>query len=172
MARPAHLARFALFAALALASACSDQTPAPRLSAAPPPPQQRPLPPPSPPPPNITDCTPGPFIVFFAWDSTAIMPEAAAILDNALAQYANCGRASVTVAGFADRSGPPRYNVALSRRRAELVLAYFAGHAVDPALMTIRAFGEDPDHLRVKTPDGVQEVQNRRVEITYGPGPD
>ncbi len=30
------------------------------------------------------------------------------------------------------------------------------------------AFGETK--LRVQTADGVREVQNRRVEITYGPG--
>ncbi|MEG3147364.1 OmpA family protein [Sphingomonas sp. RT2P30] len=172
MAGTAHIARLPLIAAALLSSACSHQPPVSRPSALPPPAQQRPLPPPSLLPPTIGDCTPGPFIVFFAWDDTAITPEAAAILDNALAQYANCGRASVRIAGFADRSGPPRYNVVLSLRRAEVVRAYFAGHAVDPTLMTIRAFGEDPAHLRVKTPDGVQQVQNRRVEVTYGPEPD
>ena len=33
-----------------------------------------------------------------------------------------------------------------------------------------QSFGEDRAHLRVETADGVREVQNRRVEITYGPG--
>jgi outer membrane protein OmpA-like peptidoglycan-associated protein len=34
--------------------------------------------------------------------------------------------------------------------------------------MTTQAFGET--HPRVETADGVRELQNRRVEITYGPG--
>ena len=35
-------------------------------------------------------------------------------------------------------------------------------------LMSTEAFGES--RPRVETADGVRELQNRRVEITYGPG--
>jgi outer membrane protein OmpA-like peptidoglycan-associated protein len=41
-------------------------------------------------------------------------------------------------------------------------------HAIPDAVVTEQAFGES--RPRVETADGVREVQNRRVEITYGPG--
>jgi outer membrane protein OmpA-like peptidoglycan-associated protein len=143
-------------------------TPEEPLPPAPPPPPPEPTPPP--PPPQVAPCSPGPFIVFFEWDKSDITPEAASILDNAVAQYASCGNAQVMLAGFADRSGKPTYNVGLSQRRADSVRAYLSSHSIPDANVTTQAFGEDPAHLRVQTADGVREVQNRRVEITYGPG--
>ena len=74
------------------------------------------------------------------------------------------------LAGFADRSGNPKYNVGLSQRRADAVKGYLASHTIPEGVITTAAFGEDPTKLRVQTEDGVREVQNRRVEITYGPG--
>ena len=144
---------------------------APKEVIVPPPPPPPPIvpdqpPPPPPPPPPV--CSPGPFIVFFDWDKSDITPEAASILDNAVGQYANCGNASVMLAGHADRSGSPQYNVGLSQRRADAVKAYMVAHSVPEAVVTEQAFGES--RPRVETADGVREVQNRRVEITYGPG--
>jgi outer membrane protein OmpA-like peptidoglycan-associated protein/opacity protein-like surface antigen len=110
----------------------------------------------------------GPFIVFFDWDKDDITPAAAAILDNAAAAYAQTGRASVTLAGHADRSGSDAYNVGLSQRRANNVRSYLAGRGVPDGSITTEAFGES--RPLVDTADGVREPQNRRVEITYGPG--
>jgi opacity protein-like surface antigen len=110
----------------------------------------------------------GPFIVFFDWDKDEITPAAAAILDNAAAAYAQTGSASVTLAGHADRSGSDAYNVGLSQRRANNVRSYLAGRGVPDGSITTEAFGES--RPLVDTADGVREPQNRRVEITYGPG--
>ena len=145
---------------------------------APPPPPPAPAPapapapePPAPPPaPVAVPCSPGPFIVFFEWDKSDVTPEAAAILDGAVAQYQNCGSAKVMLAGFTDRSGTPKYNLALSQRRNDAVRAYMTAHSIPDGVISTEAFGEDPAHLRVQTADGVREVQNRRVEVTYGPG--
>lgn len=115
-------------------------------------------------------CSPGPFIVFFDHNKSTITPEAASILDNAISAYQNCNNAQVMLAGFADRSGNPKYNIGLSQRRADAVKAYMGAHSIPQNVITTQAFGEDPAHLRVQTADGVREVQNRRVEITYGPG--
>jgi OOP family OmpA-OmpF porin len=142
-------------------------------AAPPPPPVVEPVAPPppaptevvAPPPPPV--CSPGPFIVFFEWDKSDITPEAASILDNAIGQYANCGNAQVMLAGHADRSGSAKYNVGLSQRRADAVKAYLVAHSVADAAISEQAFGESKP--RVDTADGVREVQNRRVEITYGP---
>jgi OOP family OmpA-OmpF porin len=111
---------------------------------------------------------PGPFIVFFDWDKDEITPAAAAILDNAAAGYQQIGSASVVLAGHADRSGSDAYNVGLSQRRANNVRAYLTGRGVPDAAITSEAYGES--RPLVDTADGVREPQNRRVEITFGPG--
>ena len=122
----------------------------------------------APPPPPEVVCSPGPFIVFFEWDKSDITPEAQSILDNAVTQYQSCGNAQVMVAGFTDTSGSAKYNMGLSQRRADSVKAYLSSKSVPDAVISTQAFGKT--HLRVQTADGVREVQNRRVEITYGPG--
>lgn len=130
-----------------------------------------PTPPPPPPPPEpapVVQCQPGPFIVFFEWNKSDITPEAASILDNAVTQYQSCGNAQVMLAGYTDTSGSPKYNVGLSQRRADSVKAYMVSRSIPDGVISTEAFGET--NLRVQTADGVREVQNRRVEITYGPG--
>jgi len=135
----------------------------------PPPPPAEPAPPPAPPaPPPPPVCSPGPFIVFFEWDKSDITPEAGSILDNAVTQYGQCQGAQVMLAGHADRSGTAQYNVGLSQRRADSVRAYLTSRSIPDSAITSQAFGENQP--RVETADGVREVQNRRVEITYGPG--
>ena len=137
------------------------------------PPLPAPLPPTPPAPPTIVEtppvvCSPGPFIVFFEWDKSDITPEAASILDNAVTQYQNCGNAQVMLAGHADKSGTPRYNIGLSERRNASVRSYLEGRGIPGGVISTQAFGESAP--RVETADGVRELQNRRVEITYGPG--
>ena len=140
--------------------------------AAPPPPPVVVVPPPPPvvlplcPPAAVT---PGPFLVFFDWDRSVITPEAAAILDRAADQYAATGQTSVTLAGHADKSGKPDYNVALSQRRADAVKDYMTRKGVAPGVIATEAFGES--RPLVDTADGVREPQNRRVEITFGGAP-
>lgn len=113
-------------------------------------------------------CTPGPYIVFFDWDKSDITPEAASILDNAISNYQNCGNSQVMLAGHADRSGSASYNVGLSQRRADSVKGYLTTRGISDGVISTEAFGES--RPRVETADGVRELQNRRVEITYGPG--
>lgn len=112
-------------------------------------------------------CETGPYIVFFEWDKSDITAEAAAILDNAVSAYAHCGNASVMLAGHADASGQKTYNEGLSQRRNAEVRGYLAGHGIPDDRISSQAFGESS--LRVPTEDGVRELQNRRVEVTYGP---
>jgi outer membrane protein OmpA-like peptidoglycan-associated protein len=113
-------------------------------------------------------CNKGPYIVFFDWNKSDITPEAATILDNAITQYGNCQTVPIMLAGYTDRSGSPKYNLGLSARRNESVQAYLTSHGIPASSITSQAFGEA--NPRVPTADGVRELQNRRVEITYGPG--
>jgi OmpA-OmpF porin, OOP family len=134
----------------------------PPVVIAPPP---RPTPPPMPPKPV---CNTGPFIVFFDFDKSDITPEASNILGNAATAYANCGTARVMLAGHTDTSGSARYNLGLAERRNMAVRSYMTGRGVPASQIGGEAFGESQP--RVPTADGVREAQNRRVEVTYGPG--
>jgi OmpA-OmpF porin, OOP family len=134
----------------------------------PPPPYVAPPAPPPPPPPPAPVCNTGPYIVFFDWDKSNLRPDAASVLDNAVAQYANCGNAKVMLAGHADKSGAATYNVGLSQRRNATVRSYLESRGVAGGAITSEAFGETAP--LVQTADGEREPQNRRVEVTYGPG--
>jgi len=143
------------------------EPPPPAEPPAPPPPPPPPAPPPPPPPPPV--CAPGPYIVYFDWDQSAITPEAASTLDNAISAYnQGCSGQQVMLAGHADRSGSAKYNVGLSQRRADAVRSYMTARGVSDTSITTQAFGET--RPAVATADGVRNDQNRRVEITYGPG--
>lgn len=129
-----------------------------------PPPPPRPVPPP---PPRVV-CNTGPYIVFFDWDKSALLPAATSVLDNAVSQYANCGNARVMLAGHADKSGSDKYNVGLSQRRNAAVRGYLETQGITGGAISTEAFGETAP--LVQTADGVREPQNRRVEVSYGPG--
>lgn len=144
---------------------------APEPVVAPPPPPApvyvAPPPPPPPPPPRAV-CNTGPYIVFFDWDKSNLRPDAASVLDNAVAQYTDCGNAKVMLAGHADKSGTATYNVGLSQRRNSTVRAYLESKGIAGGAIASEAFGETAP--LVQTADGEREPQNRRVEVTYGPG--
>jgi len=119
-------------------------------------------------PPPAPVCETGPYIVFFDWDESVVTAEAATVLDSAVSAYGNCDSVPVMVAGHADRSGGAKYNQGLSERRAASVQVYLTERGIPEESITTQGFGESQN--RVPTADGVRELQNRRVEITYGPG--
>jgi outer membrane protein OmpA-like peptidoglycan-associated protein/opacity protein-like surface antigen len=151
---------------------CPDGSKVPAGQQCPPIPVQTKVCPPNGPTIPVTETCPrievGPFVVFFDWDKDELTPQATAILDNAAAAYATTGNAQVQLAGHADRSGPDDYNIGLSQRRAANVRAYLTGRGIPDGVITSEAFGES--RPLVETADGVREPQNRRVEITFGPG--
>lgn len=106
--------------------------------------------------------------MFFEFDELDITPEAAAVLNSAVTAYGDCGMASVMLAGHTDTVGSDSYNMALAQRRNDSVQMYMTGRGVDASRISTEAFGESD--LRVPTAEGVRELQNRRVEIMYGPG--
>jgi outer membrane protein OmpA-like peptidoglycan-associated protein/opacity protein-like surface antigen len=160
----ADIVTHSLLASLLINFGASEPA-APRI---PPPPPPRAVPPPPPPKPPVVSCNRGPYIVFFDWDKADITPEAATILDSAVAAYGNCTRVPVMLAGFTDRSGSEEYNLGLASRRNNSVTGYLTSRGVPAAAISSEAFGEA--NPRVPTADGVRELQNRRVEIAYGPG--
>jgi outer membrane protein OmpA-like peptidoglycan-associated protein len=69
----------------------------------------------------------------------------------------------VGIIGHSDRAGSDEYNYQLSLRRATAVLEVFIAKGINAQLMKATSHGEN-DPI-VKTPDGVSEPLNRRVEI-------
>ena len=110
----------------------------------------------------------GSFFVFFDWNKADVTADAGATLDNAAAAYQQAGTGTVSLAGLADRSGSSRYNIVLAQRRVDAVKAYLIGKGVPEASIVSLAVGEG--RPPIPTAAGVREPQNRRVEITFGPG--
>ncbi len=136
--------------------------PQPRLEQAPRVAQATP-PAPAPAPLPVAPVAPGPYIVFFMFDKADITPVAAQVLDRAIADFRATGSTSIKLEGFTDRAGSVRYNVDLSRRRADAVSAYLRAKGVAQAAINEEWFGEA--RPRVPTADGVRNDENRRVEI-------
>jgi OmpA-OmpF porin, OOP family len=105
------------------------------------------------------------YLVFFAWNQVDVTPVTMQVLRQVAADYA-AGRVSrVRIAGHADRSGSPDYNLRLSERRARVAAAELVALGVPAEIMEVEWFGET--RPRVPTADGVREAQNRRVEVTF-----
>ena len=148
--------------------------PAPVAQPAPAPapkPVARPKPAPAPAPKPMAKPAPAPkpqvrsFIVFFDWDKSNITPEANRVLRQAADYTRTGGITRITLTGHADRSGPTRYNMRLSLRRANSVKRTLSGLGVAAKNMVVIGRGETQP--LVPTPDGVREAQNRRVEIMF-----
>jgi len=113
--------------------------------------------------PAPTAARPEEFLVFFDFDSSALTPEATAIVKSAADTAKKGGYSRIVVTGHADRAGPAEYNFALSRRRADTVEAELVRLGLPSSEIVVEAKGETEP--LVPTADGVPEAQNRRVEI-------
>jgi len=102
------------------------------------------------------------FLIFFDWNRADLTARAREIIGEA-AEAARAQPTRLEVAGHADRTGTPQYNLALSRRRAETVAEELVKRGIARQDISITALGETQP--LVPTADGVREPQNRRVEI-------
>jgi len=123
-------------------------------------PRPRPAPPPAPTP---RPPLPREFIVFFDFDRATLTPAGRQVVADAAAAVRAGQTTRIRLTGHTDTSGPARYNEGLSRRRAETVHDELVRLGVDRQGIATAWSGER--QLRVQTPDGVREPQNRRVEI-------
>jgi OOP family OmpA-OmpF porin len=106
---------------------------------------------------------PGPFIVYFGFDSSAIDRKNAAVVRDAAAAAKKGKAKEVVLQGHADRSGSSAYNTGLSQRRVDAVAAALGRAGVKSGMIGKARFGEQQP--TVSTPDGKREGRNRRVEI-------
>jgi outer membrane protein OmpA-like peptidoglycan-associated protein len=101
--------------------------------------------------------------VFFDWDKSDLTPRAIDVIAQAASASHTQQTTSIEVSGYTDTSGTPKYNLGLSRRRAQSVAAQLVTDGVSQSEISIQAYGET--HLLVPTGPGVREPQNRRVQI-------
>ncbi len=101
--------------------------------------------------------------VFFDWDRAGLTDRARQIVAEAAAASTRVQVIRIEMAGHADRSGPDRYNLALSIRRARAVAEELMRQGVPRGSITTQGFGERQP--LAQTVDGVREPRNRRVEI-------
>ncbi len=106
--------------------------------------------------------------VLFATNSAALAREEVPKLEDslerireALRRYQQIRGVQLFIAGHTDTKGSPAHNRDLSRRRAQTIAAWFVAQGVGIRVF-FEGFGESS--LKVKTPDEVDEAQNRRVD--------
>lgn len=83
---------------------------------------------------------------------------------NKIARVLNqYGKTTVTVIGHTDSVGTDAYNQALSERRAQSVLDYFAGQNVNP--LRLESYGRGETEPRADNATEAGRALNRRVEL-------
>ena len=108
---------------------------------------------------------PEPLVVYFNNGSAAVRPQDEAVLDQASRAY-NAGHPIVmSLSGSSDRTGSAGRNLLLSQQRTNAVLNGLVQRGIPVSRFQLLAKGETD--LTVPTADGVAELHNRRVEITW-----
>jgi outer membrane protein OmpA-like peptidoglycan-associated protein len=104
------------------------------------------------------------FPVNFAFDDATVREQDQVALDR-FAQVAQkyYNGAVVTVEGFADPAGSTRYNMDLSRRRAEAVRAYLVSKGMTDAQLKAIGYGESRQVVAGAERDDTGAELNRRV---------
>ena len=105
---------------------------------------------------------------FFAFDSATPLPGSGRIFDLiAENMKRDVPDAAVTVLGHTDAIGSDAYNIALSRRRAEAVMAALVARGVSPDQLSEVAIGKRQPIAPNDTAEG--RALNRRVEFLISP---
>jgi outer membrane protein OmpA-like peptidoglycan-associated protein len=124
-------------------------------------------PPPPPPPPPPAPIPPTAKIVLrgvhFDFDRYNIRPSDAAVLDEAAATLKSNPTVTVDVNGYTDSIGTFKYNLRLSRRRANAVVDYLVKAGIERSRLRPHGFGKTNFVATNRTREG--RAQNRRVEL-------
>lgn len=103
------------------------------------------------------------YLVFFEWNRATLNAAGQAIVDDVAQSLSGESSYEIILNGHTDSAGLEKFNLKLSKKRAEAVAAALVKAGIDGDRIQIFAFGEsDPV---VATADGAKEAKNRRVEI-------
>jgi outer membrane protein OmpA-like peptidoglycan-associated protein len=81
--------------------------------------------------------------VTFGFNRSDLSPAAKAVLDAVIRKVTTTPRSFVDIAGFTDTIGTEKYNLALSRRRADTVARYLVRGNVELAKISMIGMGEE-----------------------------
>ena len=101
--------------------------------------------------------------VHFAFNKAKIRPEDMPVLDEAAETLRAHPDMRVEVNGYTDAIGSEKYNLRLSERRAEAVVAYLEGKGISRDRLIPQGFGKTNFVASNDTAEG--RAQNRRVEL-------
>lgn len=101
--------------------------------------------------------------VNFAFDSADLTPEAKKNLDAVAEIFIEFPDTELMIEGHTDSVGDENYNMKLSKRRADAVVAYIKSKGVAGSRFKIEAFGETRPRFENDTKEN--QAKNRRVEI-------
>ncbi|MCK5826044.1 MAG: OmpA family protein [Desulfuromusa sp.] len=103
------------------------------------------------------------FLLYFEADSTMLMAQSKKLFPTVEIAIKNRIPCDVNIIGHTDSTGPKKYNIELSLRRARWVYEWLLDRKLAVKNIVVESYGED-DPL-IPTPDGFIEPRNRRVEI-------
>jgi outer membrane protein OmpA-like peptidoglycan-associated protein len=101
--------------------------------------------------------------LYFDFDKSTLKPEGKAELDKLASQLLGSKEYEIEVGGHADSTGPEKYNMELSEKRAQAVVKYLLSKGVNNAYVSSEAYGEDKP--AVKNDTRAHRQLNRRVEF-------
>ncbi len=108
---------------------------------------------------------PGPYIVYFDFDSFDLTASGEAVIAKAAKEGMAAGAKGVIVTGHTDTAGASEYNEGLSRARAATVGNQLMIEGIARSMVKRSASGETAP--AVNTDDGAKEARNRRVTVTF-----
>lgn len=103
--------------------------------------------------------------VFFDYDKSEIRTEHFDFLNRLIKVVKGHTDLRVKVIGHTDADGSDDYNVDLSKRRAEVIITYFARHGLSADRLEFDFKGEKQPIDSNNTPEGKQ--RNRRVDFSF-----
>jgi outer membrane protein OmpA-like peptidoglycan-associated protein len=103
------------------------------------------------------------FTLYFVMGTTKLDMKSIQVLQEALSAIANRTAPDIEVIGHTDRTASDEFNNRLSTERAKVIRDTLLATGIDPQAIQVSGHGEN--NPLVKTPDGVAEPLNRRVEI-------
>lgn len=99
----------------------------------------------------------------FDTGKATIRPDSEPVLSEMLKMFQANASWAMVVAGHTDNVGAKELNAALSRQRAEAVIAWLAGHGVEKSRLVAAGFGDSRPVAENTSEEGRQK--NRRVDL-------
>jgi peptidoglycan-associated lipoprotein len=109
--------------------------------------------------------------VYFEYDSDALRPDAQASLDKKIPLLIANPAVRFQVAGHCDNRGTDEYNLALGRRRAEMVKRYLSDRGVDASRIETISFGAERPAVQGEGEDAWSKNRRDEFQITAGGSP-